>query len=95
MVVFFGYGLNDEYVLDLLATNMTERELFGDGPHFAILPHSKANLPKSVRTIRYIPEPQRDHRSAIQIIEEIRIAKHSIDSPPTNNIEHHKSSVLI
>jgi hypothetical protein len=90
MVVFFGYGLNDQYILDLLANNMAEKELFGDGPHFAILPHSKANLPKSVRTINYISEPQKDHRSAIQIIEDIRIAKHSTDSSPISSIEHHE-----
>lgn len=71
-VVFVGYGLQDDYLLSLLQQNHSLAELFGDGPHFAILSSAPAVLPSSVRVIRYTPEPHRDHRSSITVLEEIR-----------------------
>src|ERR1035438_6018993 len=35
-VLFLGYGVNDEYVLNLLSENDTEHKLFGNGPHFKL-----------------------------------------------------------
>lgn len=71
-VIFIGYGLQDDYVLSMLARDRDISILFGDGPHYAILSHDHASLPSNVRIIRYIPEPYRDHRAPITIIEEIR-----------------------
>jgi hypothetical protein len=90
-VVFLGYGLQDDYVLSMLARNQDLSLLFGDGPHYAILPHEHKALPSNVRVIRYIPEPHKDHRSPITIIEEIRsIRSGEADvTPPVHlDIEH-------
>jgi hypothetical protein len=70
-VVFIGYGLADDYVLRQLFGSAELRNIFGNGPHFAIAPHN-VTLPETVKPIRYIPQPQKDHRSAIQVVEEIR-----------------------
>lgn len=71
MVVFIGYGLSEDYVLNILSNSDDLKSLFGDGPHFAILPDRKV-LPNSVKIIQYFPEPHTDHRSAIQIVDEIK-----------------------
>ncbi len=74
IVLFIGYGLGDHYVLKLLSQCVELKNIFGDGPHFAILPNNISDVPDNVKTIRYLPEPHTDHRSAIQIVEEIRCA---------------------
>lgn len=71
-VVFIGYSLQDDYVLSMLARNRNINALFGDGPHYAILPTDYRALPSNVRVIRYTPEPHKDHRSPITVLEEIR-----------------------
>jgi hypothetical protein len=71
-VVFLGYGLKDKHILDLFLANSTARSLFGDGPHFAVLPAKMASLPESIKEIRYIPEPHADHRSANIVLDIIR-----------------------
>lgn len=75
ILIFVGYGLGDDYVLDLLSCSEELKNIFGDGPHFAVLPGPKSNLPQSVNAIRYKPEPYRDHRTAIQVVDEIRCIK--------------------
>lgn len=70
-VVFVGYGLRDDYVISRLAANHDLFRLFGDGPHFAVLSNNFTALPKSVRRITYIPEANSDHRSPLQLVEEI------------------------
>lgn len=74
-VIFIGYSLQDDYILSILARNYDIANLFGDGPHYAILPCDYGSLPPNVRVIRYIAEPHKDHRSPITIIEEIRSLK--------------------
>jgi len=71
-VIFIGYSLQDDHVLSMLARNRDIGKLFGDGPHYAILPQDHRALPSNVRVIRYTPEPHKDHRSPITVIEEIR-----------------------
>jgi hypothetical protein len=73
-VLFVGYGLRDQYVLDVIAKNRTLKSLFGDGPHFAILSSTPQNLPGSIRIIQYDATPQLDHRTAIDVIDELRCA---------------------
>lgn len=70
-VVFVGYGLRDNYILEAIKKTSDLAAVFGIGPHFACLSHDAPNLPPSVKNIRYISEPHRDHRSAIQLVEEI------------------------
>lgn len=74
-IVFVGYSLRDKYVLDLLLASSSARPLFGDGPHFLVQAGQGPALPPSVRAIRYIPEPHGDHRSAVTVLDIIRVTK--------------------
>jgi hypothetical protein len=83
-VLFVGYSLGDKYLLELLATIQDLKEILGDGPHFAVLPEEHTALPSSVRLIKYCPEPHRDHRSSIQVVEEVSyISNHPSGKPET------------
>ncbi|MET0466898.1 MAG: SIR2 family protein [Chitinophagaceae bacterium] len=75
-IVFIGYGLADKYVLDLLLSSAELRSIFGGGSHFAVVPSSVA-VPETVKPIRYIPTPHKDHRSAIQVLDEISVVTNS------------------
>ncbi len=93
IVLFIGYGLGDRYVLNLLSQSAKLKNIFGDGPHFAILPNNVSDVPPNVKTIRYLPEPYTDHRSSIEIVEEIISARNTqIISSGTRSdfINHHK-----
>lgn len=70
-VLFVGYGLRDEYVLNLLARSVRLKNIFGGTEHFAIVDESVTDLPEFITPIHYIPLPHSDHRSAIQVIEEL------------------------
>jgi SIR2-like protein len=74
-VVFVGYSLRDKYVLDLFAANCGARRLFGDGPHFLVQSSESPTLPESIKTIRYLPKPHADHRSAITVLDVIRVVR--------------------
>jgi hypothetical protein len=76
-VVFFGYGLADEYVVNFLRDVDNDKVLFGDGPHF-VVSNTAASLPPSVRRILYSAVDNTDHRSAIQVLDEIRLARQRI-----------------
>ena len=67
-VLFIGYGVNDEYVLNLLSENETEHELFGNGPHFKLtgLPEPPVN---GVFSIGYNTVRHQDHRGALTILQ--------------------------
>lgn len=76
IIVFFGYSLNDQYVIDSLRASASNKQIFGDGPHFAVVHEpSDFSLPENVRLIRYSSEPHCDHRSAIAVLDIIRTAK--------------------
>ena len=77
VVLFLGYGLADAYVLSLLTESDKLRGIFGVTSHYAVVSNSMPALPPFVTPITYIPEPHRDHRSAIQVLEEIGLAKAS------------------
>lgn len=77
IVVFVGYSLRDKYVLDLLQVNAAARPLFGDGPHFLVQSTETPPLPDNVRSIRYLPEPHADHRSAITVLDIIRVTENT------------------
>lgn len=87
VVVFIGYGLGDHYVLDLLAKSEELKGIFGEGPHFIVTTGFVYPSPiPSLRPIKYLPEPHRDHRAAIQVIEEIRaISKSDIEESGKKN----------
>src|ERR1700738_2911140 len=73
-VVFLGYGLADKYVLEQISKTDELMSVFGSGPHFGIMPLG-GSLPLGISPIRYLPDPDKDHRSAIQVIEEIKTCK--------------------
>jgi hypothetical protein len=66
------------------------KNIFGSGPHFAVIP-SPNETPEFIKPIRYTTIPHKDHRSAIQVIEEVRIAR----SPQEDSIleEFHLSEL--
>lgn len=88
-IIFLGYSIRDEYILKLLKETNEINTIFGDGPHFAIMSSKHAYLPDSIKQILYIPKPHQDHRSSLQVIEEIafngktknRIEKSLIEKP--------------
>jgi len=90
-VVFIGYGLGDEYILKSLLDVEELKSIFGDGPHFAVLPEIEVTLPPSTRIISYIAEPHRDHRSSIQVVNEIKSVKKTDDDKPLSQFESLKS----
>lgn len=95
-VIFFGYGLRDQYVLRLLEQSNGDHPLFGTGPHFVVASNDAPELPANVRRIRYIPEGA-DHREALATIEVIEDAynrpQHAPDELPTNGLTKLSESV--
>lgn len=75
VVLFLGYGLADDYVLSRLAESEKLTGVFGVTTHYAVVSNRTAAIPEFLTPISYIPEPHRDHRSAIQVLEEIGLAK--------------------
>lgn len=67
-VLFIGYGVNDDYVLNLLSENDTEHELFGNGPHFR-LTDSPGPPVNGVFSIGYNTTRHGDHRGALTILQ--------------------------
>lgn len=89
VVSFVGYGLRDQYVLNLLDKVAGLNKLFGTGPHFALRSSIDSLLPASVRTIQYSAELHRDHRSVIQVVEEVGIYSQH------REIQEHQSTPLL
>jgi hypothetical protein len=74
-VVFIGYSLRDKYVLELFQNHCCTRRLFGDGPHFMVRSGDSPTLPESIKPIRYLSEPHSDHRSALNVLDIIRLVQ--------------------
>jgi SIR2-like domain len=83
-VVFIGYGLADEYILNILNKSDKLSSIFGEGPHFTFLSGASPSLPPSIKRIEYQPNYHTDHRSPISVIEElsIRLKGNQKESPP-------------
>ncbi len=73
-VIFLSYGLQDEYVINLLAKTEGEHQLFGNGPHFLI---TEVVGPErdGVYRIGYKPAQHQDHRAALTILNFIEQAR--------------------
>jgi hypothetical protein len=67
-VLFLSYGVNDEYVLNLLSENDSEHKLFGNGPHFR-LTGSPGPPVSGVFSIGYKTARHGDHRGALTILQ--------------------------
>jgi hypothetical protein len=74
-VIFVGYSLRDQYILNLITENCEARPLFGDGPHFAIQSTESQSLPESIQSIRYLSDSFADHRSAMIVLDIVRVVK--------------------
>jgi SIR2-like domain/SEC-C motif len=91
-IVFLGYSLRDRYILDLLQRNCEGRPLFGDGPHFLVQSSASPALPESIKVIHYLPEPYGDHRSAITVLDIVRVTRETRKNwfAPIKTHEHGK-----
>lgn len=69
-VVFLGYSVSDQYVIDLLSENARDMSLFGTGPHFVVSSDFKGS--SILRHIDYSPKRFADHRSALTVLDLIR-----------------------
>ena len=69
-VVFLGYSVSDQYVVNLLSDNARDMSLFGAGPHFVVSSDFKA-IP-TLRQISYSLKRFPDHRSALTVLDLIR-----------------------
>jgi SIR2-like domain len=69
-VVFLGYSIGDQYVIDLLSDNARDMSLFGAGPHFVVSSDFKGGPP--LRQISYSLKRFADHRSAVRVLDVIR-----------------------
>jgi hypothetical protein len=72
-VVFLGYGVSDQYLIDLLSDDARDMSLFGAGPHFVVSSDFKGTA--SLRQIGYSLKRFPDHRSALTVLDIIREAE--------------------
>ncbi len=73
-VLFLGYGLQDKYVLKLIADNEGEHEVFGSGPHFLV--SEQPGPPQhSVHRIGYQAVRHKDHRAILTVLDFVSQAK--------------------
>ena len=79
-VVFLGYGVRDEYVINQLMQGRERRRLFGGGSHFVISPQAAFPSPSHLRRIQYLTSTAPDHRGALEIIHLIAEVKSQRDS---------------
>jgi hypothetical protein len=66
-VIFLGYSVSDQYVVDLLSDNASDMSLFGAGPHFVV--SSEFNPTSNLKRIGYSLQHFPDHRSALTVID--------------------------
>ena len=69
-VLFLGYGLQDEHVIEALERGTASHPLFGTGPHFIVMPEGSSRAPANVKRISYRVDPP-DHRSALLTLEAV------------------------
>jgi hypothetical protein len=72
-VVFLGYSVSDQYVVDLLTENAKDMSLFGAGPHFVVSADFRGT--SVLREIRYSLQRFQDHRAALTVLDFIRQVK--------------------
>ncbi len=80
-VVFIGYGLRDQYLLETLSRNESLSPLLGDGPHFTISQQGPVDLPANIRHIKCLESPRKDHRYSLTILEDISFLQSTANTP--------------
>jgi hypothetical protein len=94
--IFIGYGMRDEYVLKCLEQAHSNLPLLGAGPHFCLLQaEASCEIKGNVRLLRYDLRPHPDHRSCIQIIEEIRRSREASSSKPAVGAPSRRSAHIL
>ena len=79
-LVFLGYGLRDNYLLQLLAEDAENNALFGSGPHFAVTARTDST-PIGIHRINYEIKRSGDHRAALTILDWVsQCQPHSVSS---------------
>ncbi len=74
VVLFLGYGMQDEYILRLIADTGVEHQLFGSGPHFLV--KAEPGPPEhGVHRIAYQTVQHRDHRAVLTVLDFVYQAK--------------------
>jgi hypothetical protein len=98
-VIFIGYSVSDQYIVDLLSENHRDMSLFGAGPHFVVSPQVKETL--NLRHIGYSLRRFPDHRSALTVLDLIRQAEQRKAEPrveklsePTQRSSEMKDAVV-
>jgi len=93
-ILFFGYGVRDQYVLDLIAGDAEHNQLFGSGPHFLVT--SSTSPRKGLNIISYSLSNHREHFGATSVLSYIEqcIPRNLPDSTPKAP-ESHPTSVFL
>jgi len=73
-VIFLGYSLGDQYVIDQIIRSDKSRSIFGSGPHFIFSPTITPDLPENVHCITYPTVLYKDHRSVLRNVEAVQLA---------------------
>jgi hypothetical protein len=73
-VLFLGYSVRDQYVVDLILRNATDMRLFGSGPHFLVTNGNAPQIP-GLRTIKYSIKLHPDHRAALSVLDFLHESK--------------------
>jgi hypothetical protein len=86
-VIFLGYSVSDQYVVDLLSDNARDMSLFGAGPHFVVSSALKGT--STIHPITYSLQRFPDHRAALTVLDIIRQTRgrqgnveHSVEVKP-------------
>lgn len=96
-VIFVGYSLSDQYVIDALRLSDSTMKILGTGPHFLVTNQESRpeDLPDAIHTILYRSAPHEDHRSSLQIVDMIRsvhpIGKEEVVVPSDNRLDTMKA----
>lgn len=93
--IFIGYGMRDQYVLDALEKANANRPLLGAGPHFCIQSDPPEHIRGNVKIIRYNSRPRPDHRSCIQIVEEIQKSREPFTPVPVAEAPARRSAHIL
>jgi hypothetical protein len=74
-VIFIGYGLKDEYVVNALSALQPQMKIFGNGPHFFVTSVPTGALPSNILPIKYFVGVGKDHRGAIATLDIIKASQ--------------------
>jgi hypothetical protein len=93
-VIFIGYSLSDEYVINLLRASSSKRPIFGTGPHFALFSRDDTSLPNNTKRIKYSLIQHKDHRAALQVVNlVVRATQTKVEAAHPQRQESEKANI--